>query len=202
VNDSNLCLASSQGSGRETSGTCVTARLTLGVLQSEAAPSTLRLQLLDDQRRAQVCVLEEVLRRRLEKHTELLGRVHRMVKWLNSLDPLSASLMSRSIDQWRGSVHNVSETARHVQSGHHIAHGSGATPCVTARQSLHQHPSAVLLILECAYDDRPEHEKDVWNLQRMAVPISLSLSNCHPEFPSHPTTVVTKSSQGLHTRTV
>lgn len=32
-------------------------------------------------------------------------------------------------------------------------------------------------ILENAYDGRPEQEKDVWNLQRMAVPISLSLSN-------------------------
>ena len=36
--------------------------------------------------------------------------------------------------------------------------------------------------LENAYDDRPEHEKDVWNLQRMAVPISLSLSNATLSF--------------------
>jgi hypothetical protein len=27
------------------------------------------------------------------------------------------------------------------------------------------------------YDDRPEYEKDVWDLQRMAIPVSLSLSN-------------------------
>jgi len=32
-------------------------------------------------------------------------------------------------------------------------------------------------ILKSVYDDRPEHEKDVWDLQRMAIPVSLSLSN-------------------------
>src|SRR5271157_2258880 len=51
-------------------------------------------------------------------------------------------------------------------------------PCVSSRDS--QYISTlrqVYLILRSAYDDRPEHEKDVWNLQRMAVPISLSLSN-------------------------
>jgi integrase len=51
-------------------------------------------------------------------------------------------------------------------------------PCVTARDSHYISTLRQLYsILESAYDDRPEHEKDVWDLQRMAVPISLSLSN-------------------------
>ena len=79
------------------------------------------------------------------RNTQELGRVHRMVKWLNSLDPLPASLMSRAFDEWRGAVHDVSETARHVSPGHHIPHESGATSVRDrARQSLHQHASATL----------------------------------------------------------
>src|ERR1700687_4647549 len=51
-------------------------------------------------------------------------------------------------------------------------------PCVTSRDSHYISTlRQVHSILENAYDDRPEHEKDVWNLQRMVVPISLSLSN-------------------------
>jgi hypothetical protein len=51
-------------------------------------------------------------------------------------------------------------------------------PCVTSRDSHYISTlRQVYSILESAYDDRPEHEKDVWNPQRMAIPISLSLSN-------------------------
>jgi hypothetical protein len=51
-------------------------------------------------------------------------------------------------------------------------------PCVTSRNSHYISTlRQVHSILENAYDGRPKQEKDVWNLQRMAVPISLSLSN-------------------------
>jgi len=36
------------------------------------------------------------------RNTQELSRVHRMVKWLNSLDALPASLISRGLDEWRG----------------------------------------------------------------------------------------------------
>jgi hypothetical protein len=56
-------------------------------------------------------------------------------------------------------------------------------PCVTSRDSHYISTlRQVHSILENAYDGRPEQEKDVWNLQRMAVPISLSLSNVTPSF--------------------
>jgi hypothetical protein len=51
-------------------------------------------------------------------------------------------------------------------------------PRVTSRDSHYISTLRQLYsILESAYDERPEHEKDVWNLQRMAIPISRSLSN-------------------------
>jgi integrase len=112
------------------------------------------------------------------RNTQELSRVHRMVKWLNSLDALPASLISRALDEWRGlyttylrqrGMYHLGTTSRMNREQH---------PCVTARDSHYISTLRQLYsILESAYDDRPEYEKDVWNLQRMAVPISLSLSN-------------------------
>ena len=112
------------------------------------------------------------------RNTQELSRVHRMVKWLNSLDALPASLISRGLDEWRGlyttylrqrGMYHLGTTSRMDREQH---------PRVTSRDSHYISTLRQLYsILESAYDDRPEHEKDVWNLQRMAVPISLSLSN-------------------------
>ena len=112
------------------------------------------------------------------RNTQELSRVHRMVKWLNSLDALPASLISRGLDEWRGlyttylrqrGMYHLGTTSRMNREQH---------PCVTSRDSHYISTLRQLYsILESAYDDRPEHEKDVWDLQRMAVPISLSLSN-------------------------
>jgi integrase/recombinase XerD len=112
------------------------------------------------------------------RNTQELSRVHRMVKWLNSLDALPASLISQAFDEWRGlyttylkqhGMYHQGTTSRMDREQH---------PCVTSRDSHYISTLRQLYsILESAYDDRPEHEKDVWNLQRMAVPISLSLSN-------------------------
>jgi integrase len=112
------------------------------------------------------------------RNTQELSRVHRMVKWLNSLDALPASLISRGLDEWRGlyttylrqrGMYHLGTTSRMNREQH---------PCVTARDSHYISTLRQLYsIMESAYDDRPEHEKDVWDLQRMAVPISLSLSN-------------------------
>jgi integrase len=112
------------------------------------------------------------------RNTQELGRVHRMVKWLNSLDPLPASLMSRAFDEWRGLYTTYLKQNGMYRQGTTFRMDREQQPCVSSRDS--QYISTlrqVYFILRSAYDDRPEHEKDVWNLQRMAIPISLSLSN-------------------------
>jgi integrase len=117
------------------------------------------------------------------RNTQELGRVHRMVKWLNSLDPLPASLMSRPFAEWRGLYTTYLKQHGMYRQGTTFRVDREQQPCVSSRDS--QYISTlrqVYLILRRAYDDRPEHEKDVWNLQRMAVPISLSLSNATLSF--------------------
>lgn len=110
--------------------------------------------------------------------TEQLGKVHRMVKWLNTLDPLPASLMSRSFDEWRTlyttylkerGMYSQGTTSRMNREQRLLVSARDSPYIGTLRQ--------VYSILEDAFDDRPECEKDVWNLQRMSVPTNLSLSN-------------------------
>jgi integrase len=112
------------------------------------------------------------------RNTQELGRVHCMVKWLNSLDPLPASLIRRALDEWRGLYTTYLKQHGMYHQGTTSRMNREQHPCVTSRDSHYISTLRQLYsILESAYDDRPEHEKDVWNLQRMAVPISLSLSN-------------------------
>jgi integrase/recombinase XerD len=100
-----------------------------------------------------------------------------MVKWLNSLDPLPASLMIRPFAEWRARYTTYLKQRGMYRQGTTFRMDREQRPCVTSRDSHYISTlRQVHSILENAYDDRPEHEKDVWNLQRM-VPISLSLSN-------------------------
>jgi hypothetical protein len=104
------------------------------------------------------------------RNTQELGRVHPMVKWLNSLDPLPASLMSRAFDEWRGLYTAYLKQHGMYRQGTTFRMDREQQPRVSSRDS--QYISTlrqVCFILRSAYDDRPEHEKDVWDLQRMAI---------------------------------
>jgi len=117
------------------------------------------------------------------RSTQELGRVRRMVKWLNSLDPLPASLMIRPLAEWRARYTTYLKQRGMYRQGTTCRMDREQRPCVTSRDSHYISTlRQVHTTLENAYDDRPEHEKDVWNLQRMAVPISLSLSNATLSF--------------------
>jgi hypothetical protein len=112
------------------------------------------------------------------RSTQELGRVRRMVKWLNSLDPLPASMMIFPFAEWRARYTTYLKQRGMYRQGTTCRMDREQRPCVTSRDSHYISTlRQVHSILEDAYDDRPEHEKDVWNLQRMAIPISLSLSN-------------------------
>jgi integrase/recombinase XerD len=112
------------------------------------------------------------------RNTQELGRVHRMVKWLNSLDPLPASLMILPFAEWRARYTTYLKHRGMYRQGTTFRMDREQRPCVTSRDSHYISTlRQVHSILENAYDDRPEHEKDVWNLRRMAIPTSLSLSN-------------------------
>ncbi len=105
-------------------------------------------------------------------------KVHRLIKWLNTLNPPPPSLMSQSFETWREEYRKYLKSRGMYSPGTTTRMDGEQRPRVTPRDSAYVGTlRQVHSILKSAYDDRPEHEKDVWDLQRMAIPVSLSLSN-------------------------
>jgi integrase/recombinase XerD len=111
--------------------------------------------------------------------------VHRLIKWLNTLNPPPSSFMSQSFENWRAGYTSYLKSCG--------MYNRGTTKRVDAQQCQRVSPRdsayigtlrQVFSILEKAYDDRPEQEKDVWDLRRMAIPVSLSLSDATLNFSS------------------
>ena len=69
------------------------------------------------------------------RNTQELGRVHRMVKWLNSLGPLPASLMIRPFAEWRARYTTYLKKRGMYRQGTTFRMDREQRPCVTSRDS-------------------------------------------------------------------
>ena len=111
--------------------------------------------------------------------------VHRLIKWLNTLNPPPASFMNRSFESWRAEYTSYLKSCGMYNQGTTMQMDGQQRARVTPRDSAYIGTlRQVFLVLERAYDDRPEHEKDVWDLRRMSIPVSPSLSDTTLNFSS------------------
>ena len=111
--------------------------------------------------------------------------VHRLIKWLNTLNPPPASFMNRSFESWRAEYTSYLKSCGMYNQGTTMHMDGQQSARVTPRDSAYIGTlRQVFLVLERAYDDRPEHEKDVWDLRRMSIPVSPSLSDTTLNFSS------------------
>ena len=111
--------------------------------------------------------------------------VHRLIKWLNTLNPPPASFMNRSFESWRAEYTSYLKSCGMYNQGTTMHMDGLQRARVTPRDSAYIGTlRQVFLVLERAYDDRPEHEKDVWDLRRMSIPVSPSLSDTTLNFSS------------------
>jgi integrase len=112
------------------------------------------------------------------RSTQELSKVHRLIKWLNTLNPPPRSLMSRGFESWRDEYRKYLKSRGMYNTGTTTRMDREQRPCVTPRDSAYISTlRQVHSILKNAYDDRPEYEKDLWSLPRLSIPVSLSLSN-------------------------
>ena len=111
--------------------------------------------------------------------------VHRLIKWLNTLNPPPASFMNRSFESWRAEYTSYLKSCGMYNQGTTMHMDGQQSARVTPRDSAYIGTlRQVFLVLERAYDDRPEHEKDVWDLRRMSIPVSPSLTDTTLNFSS------------------
>ncbi len=119
---------------------------------------------------------EEKSQTRLGKHTLYYALLH-LRRWLNQVAPELPSLTERSLDFWLCSLRTyLVEAGRYHPPKHSKKLHSSQTYYESGSEDKHICIFRVLYrtILE-AYDERPEMEKEIWNLRKLGC--SLNLSN-------------------------
>jgi len=102
--------------------------------------------------------------------TQELTRVHLLVRWLNGLKHLPVSLMERDLESWKRSYTAYLRRCGMYRMGTTHRMDSRQQPRVTPRDSAYISTlRQAYLVLSDAYDDRPEQEKDIWDLRRVSM---------------------------------
>ena len=104
------------------------------------------------------------------RSTQELTRVHLMVKWLNSLNRLPESFMEHDLEWWRRSYTSYLKKRGMYRMGMTCRMDGDQQPRVTPRDSAYISTlRQAYLLLSDAYDERPEQEKDIWDLRRLSM---------------------------------
>jgi integrase/recombinase XerD len=112
------------------------------------------------------------------RSTQELTKVHLMILWLNSLDDLPASLMCLSFPEWQVLYRKYLQDLGMYKQGTTNRMNRNQQPSITARDSCYMSLlRQTSIILAGAYDLRPPHEKDVWDLEQMGGPTHSSRTN-------------------------
>ncbi len=112
------------------------------------------------------------------RSTQELTKVHLMIRWLNSLEDLPASLMCLSFLEWQVLYRKYLLNLGMYKQGTTNRMNGIQQPTITARDSCYMSLlRQASIMLRDAYDLRPAHEKDVWDLERMGGSTNLSRTN-------------------------
>lgn len=102
--------------------------------------------------------------------TQELTKIHLLVKWLNSLKSLPVSFMERDLEWWRRSYTAYLKRHGMYRMGTTCRMDGDQQPRVTPRDSAYISTlRQAYLLLGDAYDQRPEQQKDIWDLRRLSM---------------------------------
>ncbi|NWJ47693.1 MAG: phage integrase family protein [Chloroflexi bacterium] len=98
--------------------------------------------------------------------------------WLNSTAPKATSLMIYNLDKWLFSLRTYL-----VSMGRAYSHQSAYLDSSQKTRFSHSNSQLVsafrqiYLVIQEAYDDRPEYEREIWDLRRLGVTLNPAISN-------------------------
>jgi integrase len=100
-----------------------------------------------------------------------------VIEWLNLFDPPVRSLMDRSVEYWKESLRTYL-----INAGRYKTRIYKDLAASQAYREYVGNDRRILLLcqiyttLQAAYDNRPEKEKDIWNLRSMGITVNLTNS--------------------------
>jgi len=119
--------------------------------------------------------------------TGRVHQIHSMIRWLNDDRPAVSSLIERPLASWELSyrtylceqgiyTHGVN---RRIDCSHAIREHSRESYFIVTLGRLYEHLADI-------YDDRPEQERDLWDLRRLNVPLNPSICESTLNFAAIP----------------
>jgi len=109
-----------------------------------------------------------------ERNARALGtRILAVIRWLNTFTPPIQSLMERGLDHWEISLRSYL-----VQTGHYKRWEEKALLATQQYVAYQREDRSVSLFRQLyaliaeSYDDRPETEKDIWDMQKLGLAVN------------------------------
>ena len=111
--------------------------------------------------------------------------IPRLVAWLNHVAPTGSSLLQKSLEKWEVSLRSylvergnwITAKYRHIDTSFQLRIYAREDHCVHILRQVYQ-------VLEEVYDERPEFEKDVWDLRKFGARLNCSQSDYTMNFTS------------------
>jgi integrase/recombinase XerD len=109
----------------------------------------------------------------------------RLIEWLNHVAPSGSSLLQSSLEKWEMSLRSyLAENGRWTTSKQSYLDASLQQRIYTQEDHIASILRQIYQVLEEAYDNRPEFERDVWDLRKFGIHLNHSGSNYTMNFAS------------------
>lgn len=111
--------------------------------------------------------------------------IPRLVAWLNQVAPHGSSLLQNSLEKWGMSLRSyliergnwIESSQTHIDASQQLRTYTNGDHCMTILRQIYH-------IVQEAYDDRPEFDKDIWDLRKLGARLNQSTSGYTLNFAS------------------
>src|SRR2546421_9077461 len=116
--------------------------------------------------------------KREQGHLSHCNSLSLLIQWLNTVAPTACSLLDRSLDQWELSLRTyLTESGQYKPRPRQRLYGDQVYKSYESEDARIALLRQLYRLIADAYDDRPEIQKDIWDLRKMGVHLNLSLAS-------------------------
>jgi integrase len=102
--------------------------------------------------------------------------IHTLIRWLNDLDPPDASFLARNLEEWESSFRAwLSEHGIYTKDRTTRVDAAQQLRCSAKEPAFFHALRQIYAVLQDVYDDRPEEEKEIWDIRKLGCQSSPSL---------------------------